>query len=77
MKISRLLNLSDKTSAHDRTSGEDEMGGIERRKFLKAAALGGVALSIGGAASLLAPNEARAQRAPPPAAPSWPGRTST
>src|SRR5271156_2650767 len=74
MKTSRLLNLSDKTTAHDRTSGEDEMGGIERRKFLKAAALGGVALSIGGAASLLAPNGARAQGAPLPAAPGWPNR---
>src|SRR5580704_5634955 len=74
MKTSRLLNLSDKTTAHDRTSGEDEMGGIERRTFLKAAALGGVALSIGGAASLLATNGARARGAPPPAAPSWPDR---
>ena len=50
------------------------MSSIERRKFLKAAAVGGVALSIGGAASLLAPNGARAQGAPPPAAPSWPNR---
>src|SRR3984957_9227747 len=74
MKTSRLLNLSDKTTAHDRTSAEDEMGGIKRRKFLKAAAVGGVALSIGGAASLLDPNGARAQGAPPPAAPSWPNR---
>jgi hypothetical protein len=64
MKTSRLFNLSDKTTAHDRASGEEEMGSIERRKFLKAAALGGVALSIGGAASLLAPNGARAQGAP-------------
>ena len=37
------------------------MGGIERRELMKAAALGGVASSIGGAPSLLASNEARAQ----------------
>ena len=40
------------------------MGGIERRELMKAAAVGGVALSIGSAASLLAPNGARAQAAP-------------
>jgi hypothetical protein len=50
------------------------MSNIERRDFLKAAAVGGVALSIGGAANLLAPNGARAQGAPSPAAPSWPNR---
>jgi nitronate monooxygenase len=49
-------------------------GSIERRKLLKAAAMGGFAWSIGGAASLLAPNGARAQGTPPPAAPSWPNR---
>jgi nitronate monooxygenase len=37
------------------------MGGIERRELIKATAAGGVALSIGGAHSLLASNEARAQ----------------
>ena len=74
MKTSRLFNLSDKTTAHDRASGEEKMGSIERRKFLKAAAVGGVALSIGGAASLLVPNGAPAQGTPPPAAPSWPNR---
>ena len=41
------------------------MDSIERRELMKAAALGGVALSIGGAESLLAPNGARAQAAPP------------
>jgi hypothetical protein len=51
-----------------------KMGSIERRKLLKAAAMSGVALSIGGAASLLAPNGARAQGTPPPATPSWPNR---
>ncbi len=50
------------------------MGSIERRKLMKAAALGGIALSIGGAKSLLVPNGARAQAAPAPAAPSWPNR---
>jgi hypothetical protein len=72
MKTRRLFNLSDKTTAHDRASAEAKMGSIERRKFLKAAAVGGVALSIEGAASLLAPNGARTQGAPTPAAPSWP-----
>ena len=47
MKTSRLLTLSDKTTAHDRVSGEEKMGSIERRKFSKAATVGGVALSIG------------------------------
>jgi nitronate monooxygenase len=46
------------------------MDGIERRELMKAAALGGVALSIGGAKGLLAPNAARAEGAPP----SWPNR---
>ena len=36
------------------------MGGMERRELMKATALGGVALSIGGDQSLLAANEARA-----------------
>jgi nitronate monooxygenase len=49
------------------------MDGVERRKLMKAAAVGAVALSIGGAKGLLAPNGARAQAAPP-AAPSWPNR---
>lgn len=49
------------------------MGGIERREFMKAAAVGGVALSIGAAQGLLAPNETRAQGAPPRAA-IWPNR---
>jgi hypothetical protein len=51
-----------------------KMGGIERRTLLKAEAIGGVAWSIGSAVSLLAPNGARAQGTPPPAAPSWPNR---
>ena len=46
------------------------MDSIKRRELMKAAALGGVALSIGGAKSLLAPNAARAEAAPP----SWPNR---
>ena len=50
------------------------MGGIERRELIKAAVLGGVALSVGTAKSLLAPNGARAQEAPPRAAPGWPNR---
>jgi anaerobic selenocysteine-containing dehydrogenase len=42
------------------------MGGIERRELMKATAAGGVALSIGGGAqSLLASNEARAQGTSP------------
>ena len=49
------------------------MNSIERRKLMKAAAVSGIALSISGAASLLAPNGARAQGAPPPAA-GWPNR---
>ena len=49
------------------------MGGIERRELMKAAAVGGIALSIGGAQSLLASNEAPAQGAPPRAA-GWPNR---
>ena len=43
MKTSRLFHLSDKTTAHDRVSGEETIGSIERRKFLKAATVGGVA----------------------------------
>jgi nitronate monooxygenase len=50
------------------------MHSIERRELMKAAAASGVALSIGGAESLLAPNWARAQEAPAPAAPGWPNR---
>jgi nitronate monooxygenase len=49
------------------------MGGIERRELMKAAGIGGIALSIGGAQSLLAPDEARAQGAPPGVA-GWPNR---
>jgi nitronate monooxygenase len=37
------------------------MGDIERRELMKAAVVGGVALSIGGAQSLLPSNDARAQ----------------
>ena len=37
------------------------MGGVERRNLMTATAAAGVALSIGGAQSLLAPNEAHAQ----------------
>jgi nitronate monooxygenase len=47
------------------------MSGIERRELMKAAAVGGIALSIAGAQSL-APNETRAQGAPVRAA--WSNR---
>jgi nitronate monooxygenase len=50
------------------------MGGIERRNLMKAAAVGGLAFSIGAAESLLAPNGARAQAAPAGAAAGWPNR---
>ena len=46
------------------------MGGIERRKLMKSATIGGIALSLGGTSVA---NEARAQEAPPPAA-FWPNR---
>ena len=49
------------------------MGGIERRKLMKATALGGFALSIGGDQSLFASNEARAQGTPPHLG-GWPNR---
>lgn len=49
------------------------MGAIERRNLMKAAAVGGIALSIGGAQSLLESKEACAQGAPPRAA-GWPNR---
>jgi nitronate monooxygenase len=49
------------------------MGGIERRKLMKGTAAGGIALSIGGARSLLASNEARAQETPPHPG-GWPNR---
>ena len=49
------------------------MGGMERRVLMKAAACGGVALSIGGAQSLLASNEARAQGTPSHPG-GWPNR---
>jgi nitronate monooxygenase len=49
------------------------MGGMERRELMKAAAGGGVALSIGGAQSLLASNEARAQGTPSHPG-GWPNR---
>ncbi len=49
------------------------MDAIERRAFMKAAAVGGIAFPICGAQSLLTENEARAQGAPlRPAA--WPNR---
>jgi nitronate monooxygenase len=50
------------------------MSSIERRKFMKAAAVGGVALSIGAAEGLFAPIGARAQAAALGAAASWPNR---
>lgn len=50
------------------------MDSIERRKLMKAAALSGVALSIGGPKGLLAPNGARAQEARSNAAAGWPNR---
>jgi hypothetical protein len=50
------------------------MGSIERRELMKAAAVGGFALSIGGVKGLLAPNGARAQGVPPGAAAGWPNR---
>ena len=46
------------------------MDNIERRRFTTAAAVGGLALSVGGSTTLLAPNAARAQTT----APSWPNR---
>jgi len=49
------------------------MGGIERRELMKAAAIGGITFSIGGAQSLLASNETRAQEAPSRAA-AWSDR---
>jgi hypothetical protein len=52
---------------------EEDMGAIERRELMKAAAVGGVALSIGGARSLLASNEARAQATPSHPG-GWPSR---
>src|SRR5712691_688757 len=52
---------------------EENMDAIERRAFMKAAAVGGIAFPICGAQSLLTENEARAQGAPlRPAA--WPNR---
>jgi nitronate monooxygenase len=50
------------------------MAGIERRKLMKAAALGGVALSIGDAKNFFAPNRAQAEEAPTSPAPGWPNR---
>jgi hypothetical protein len=49
------------------------MAGIERRQLMKAAAVGGIALSIGGPMSLLASNAAVAQGAPLRVA-GWPNR---
>jgi hypothetical protein len=49
------------------------MGGIERRVFMKAATVGGIALSIGGAQCLLASSEAHAQGGSPRAV-AWPNR---
>jgi hypothetical protein len=49
------------------------MGGIERRELMKAAAIGGIALSMGGAQCLLPSNETHAQGAPPRAA-AWSNR---
>jgi len=57
----------------DQASREEKMGSIERRKLMKAAAVGGIAFSIGGAKGLLAPDGARAQGAAPYAA-GWPNR---
>jgi nitronate monooxygenase len=52
---------------------EKNMGSIERRELMKAAAVGGIALSMGGAQGLLASNEPHAQGAPPRAA-AWSDR---
>jgi len=48
------------------------MGGIKRRELMEAATVGGITLSIAGAATRLFSNEARAQGASPPAA--WPDK---
>jgi hypothetical protein len=52
----------------------ENMGDIERRKFIQAAAAGGVALSMPVAEKLFGPSEARAEDVPPRAAPDWPNR---
>jgi nitronate monooxygenase len=49
------------------------MDSIERREVMKAAAAGGIALSIGGAENLLVSSEALAQGAPSQA-PTWPNK---
>jgi nitronate monooxygenase len=49
------------------------MHSIERRVFIKAAAVSGISLSIGGAQSLLTVNKAHAQAASPRAA-AWPNK---
>jgi hypothetical protein len=49
------------------------MDAIERRVFMKATAISGIALSIGGAQRLLTVNEAHAQGASPRAA-AWPNK---
>src|ERR1700731_1854732 len=51
---------------------EQAMRGIKRRELMQAATVGGITLSIAGAATGLFSNEARAQGAPPPAA--WPDK---
>src|ERR1700745_2279028 len=49
------------------------MDSIERREVMKAAAAGGIALSIGGAENLLVSSEALAQGTLSPA-PTWPNK---
>lgn len=49
------------------------MAGIERRDLMKAATVGGIALSLDGAQDLLVAKKARAQEVPPPID-SWPNR---
>jgi nitronate monooxygenase len=66
-----LLLGAERTTEFDRTSSEENMSGIERRELMKAAAVGGIALSTAGAQSL-APNETRAQGAT--ARPAWSNR---
>jgi len=47
MKTSRLFNLSDKTTAHDRASGEEKMGSIERQSFWKQPRWAGLLCRLG------------------------------
>src|SRR5712672_1452603 len=60
----RESRQANKTSAGGRRHREEIMDPVERRAFMKGAAIGALAFSVGGVEVMLAPGQARAQGVP-------------